>query len=145
MVRLSAFLAVAAVVCLGSLALAEEGKGPKLVGVSGEIAAIDGASITIVRKKDSGQTTETITTNADTKVLLPTDETEAGGEGGKKRKYTEGKVSDLKVGDRVRAECTEDKVAVKIQVQAPPAKKEGGEGKGDAAAAPKKPKEGGEG
>jgi hypothetical protein len=140
---LSICAVLVAVGVLASMAGAEERKGPSLSRVSGEVTKIDGAAIDVTRRGDSGAKTTTITTNADTKVKIPTGETApGGGEGGNKPVYKDGTVNDLKVGDHVTAMCEGD-VAKTITVNPPKPKKEGGEGERKAPApAPKERKEG---
>lgn len=137
-------LAVAALLAMGLLAgvsYGEERGGPVVKTFRGSITKIEAGSVTITAKKDSGEKSVTLKTDADTKVQLPTDEQEAGGEGGMKAKYKDGAVSDLKEGDRVQATYGEDEVAKTITVQAPPKKREGGEGEAPKAPPVEEPKE----
>jgi len=149
---------LALVVATGAWAGEKEGKGPKLITVSGQLTKVEAAAITVSRKKE-GQDVESkiIAVDKDTKILIETDEKEVvPGEGGKvkeKAKVIEGTLADLKVGQRVTVACTEDgSEAVKIFVPraAPPKQdKEGKEGGGaERPSKPRKPegdREGGEG
>ena len=160
-VRYVLLVAAAAMLVLAPAAIlgAKEKEGPKVMNVSGVLAAADGGSIAVlVKKGEKGETeTKTIAVDGNTKVLIETDQMESvPGEGGKmheKAKIVEGKVDDLKtlVGRKVTVGYIADGAkAVKILVQraAPPkGGKEGDKdgGKEGGPRAPKPPRAGGEG
>ena len=147
---------VLSLVC--SLAMAEEKPAvsePKPVRVKegerkdnvtrfgGTIAVVTASSLTVTMGGGDGGRApreETVSLNAETKVLVESDEMEeVKGEGGQKRqraKKVDGAVADLKVGQRVYVRA-KDGVATEILVPRVAAKREGGEGgRKEAAPAP---------
>ncbi len=119
----------------GSRPAAEGGEKEKsrMSLFGGEITRVDGQSVTVVRRGDSGETSQTFTLSKDTQVLLQTDKMEVvgKGEGGevKQRPLMEkGLLTDLEVGKRVKVETMEGATAVRIVVLPPPKPRQGGEG-----------------
>jgi hypothetical protein len=129
--------AVAGTLVFAGAAASEERKAPKALTVSGILASVEGSAITVSFKKDEGRTegTKTVTVDAETKILIETNEMESKpGEGGKivqRPKVVEGTLADLKVGQRVTVTCTaETGKAIKVFVSRTPPKenKEGERG-----------------
>jgi hypothetical protein len=144
-------LVAAAMLVLAPLALAkEENKGPKPVTVAGELVKVETGSIAVAVKKGerAAAETKTIAVDADTRILIETDEMESvPGEGGKmkqKPKIVEGALADLKAGQRVMVGCIADgSKALKILVQRVVAKGGKESDRGGETPAPRKP-DGGE-
>jgi hypothetical protein len=121
---------------LAGLTRAEEKPAPpKPTILRAEVSRVEGSSLTVTVRSDKGERTETFTVGADTKVRLETadDETvKIKGEGGEREvtrpKTVEGKLADLKPGQRVSVTCTSDKKVTEVLGHRPPKKKEG-EGK----------------
>lgn len=112
-------------------ASAAEKKGPPTHTARGELTKIEGKSLTVTSKGDSGEKSVTVTADDSTKILLPSDKPAAGGkEGAKGTQHVEGKLSDLKVGDRVSVTYKDDNTATRIEVGKPQAPKESKEGHG---------------
>ena len=132
------WIAVAAMLVVAPVALAADrgGKGgdkahAKGTGVFGEIKSVDikdgKGTITIAaRGKEKGATEEkTLAVTADTKVKI---EKPPAAEG-EKPKAEDGKIGDLKVGQRVMVKCSEDgKTALEILIPVPRAHKGGDKG-----------------
>jgi hypothetical protein len=163
MKRMSVPLALSlSLVVLSAAWAGDEGnRGPRPARTGGEITKVDAASISIMQKKEGGPGQEqTYKIDQNTKVLVQSDEMETvEGEGGRKferSKWVDGKVEDLKAGQRVNITYLND-TATKIELPKPPAPKAGGEGdrreeakppkagEGDRGGEAKPPKAGGEG
>jgi hypothetical protein len=133
MTRAVVGMAIALAVVLASVgAQAEEGEGkPKPKSFGGQLSKIEGNSISVLQRGDSGERSESFTTDNDTKVLIETDQDETvPGEGGGTRtrpKLAEAKLSDLKVGQRVTVSYLEGGKAVKVIGHRPPKPRVGGE------------------
>lgn len=126
------WIAVAAMLVVAPVALAAKGgdKGhAKGTMVVGELTAVAADSITVAAKaKEKGAAAEskTLKVTADTKVKIE----KAPAAEGEKPTTENGKIEDLKVGQRVMVKCSEDgKTALGILVQAPGAHKGGERGK----------------
>jgi hypothetical protein len=129
------WIAVAAMLVVVPVALAADGGGKahaKGTGVFGELTAVGEKEITVaVRAKEKGAAPEskTLAVTADTKVKIQ----KAPAAEGEKPKAEDGKVGDLKVGQRVMVKCSEDgKTALEILVPVPGAHKGGERGKKEA-------------
>jgi hypothetical protein len=107
----------------------KEGEGERRASqssVTGELSAVEAGNVTIVRRGDSGEKTDTFTMNQDTKIMVETDEKVEGNEGKQRNKWIEGGMNDLRPG--IRAKVTHsDGVATRIEVPLPPPPKVGGE------------------
>jgi len=136
------WVAVAALILTAPMALAAEKGGEKGkakgVHVFGELTKVvkDGEKVTGIevsakgKEKGAAAETKAIAVDSSTKVMIEK-EPAAGAEKGKP-KAEEGKLEDLKVGQRVMIRCTEDGAkAVEIMVALPGAHKHGGEKGGD--------------
>jgi len=129
------WIAVAAMLVVAPVALAADrgGKGgdkahAKGTMVGGELTAVAADSITVAaRAKEKGAAPEskTLAVTADTKVKI---EKPPAAEG-EKPKAEDGKIGDLKVGQRVMVKCSEDgKTALEILIPVPRAHKGGDKG-----------------
>jgi len=128
------WIAVAAVLVVAPVALAADGGGKahaKGTGVFGEIKSVDikdgKGTITIAaRGKEKGATEEkTLAVTSATTVKIQ----KAPAAEGEKPKAEDGKIEDLKAGQRVMVRCSEDgKTALEILVAAPRARKGGDKG-----------------
>lgn len=97
-------------ICAVSIAIAtasvgeEKGK-PRAQSAIGVVSKIDGSSLTITQRGDSGERSTTFAIDAQTKILLQTNDDDiVKGEGGRERKVPktkEGKIADVKVDQRV--------------------------------------------
>lgn len=124
------WIAVAAMLVVVPVALAADGGGKahaKGTGVFGELTAVGEKEITVaVRAKEKGAAPESkvLAVNAETKVKIA--KPPAAGVEKAKPEFEEGKISDLKVGQRVMVKCSEDgKTALEIIVTAPHERKGG--------------------
>lgn len=113
------WIAVAAMLVVAPVALAARGgdKGhAKGTMVVGELTAVTADSITVaVKAKEKGAAAEskTLAVTADTKVKIEKPPAAAG----EKPKAEDGKVGDLKTGQKVMVKCSEDgKTALEIVV-----------------------------
>lgn len=131
---LSGWMIAVLVLGLGSLALAEEKAKPKPQTRSGELTKVEGNSLTLTQRGDQGERSETFTLAADTRVLIETAEDETvtvKGEGGDRSvtrpRLQEGKLADLKTGQRISVTFSEDKKVTQVigHRAAKPKKKEG--------------------
>jgi hypothetical protein len=95
------------------------------------VSKIDAGALTVTQRGESGERMTTFTIGAATKILVQTNEDQVvkGGEGGERKipKTREGKVGDVKVGERVTVGFIETGKADSIMVlrPTPPRKKEG--------------------
>lgn len=123
---------VAALALIATAEGAEEGKGTKPKSVTAPIEKIDGATVMLVRRGDSGESQVSTTLTTDTEIVVETDEdTTVAGEGGEQRKRPKtraGAAAELKEGQRVSVAYKEDGSAVRILVLRPAPKRTGGEG-----------------
>jgi Cu/Ag efflux protein CusF len=105
--------------------------GSKLRTISGTLSAVEGSSLTITRKGDSGVTSDTVASGAATKFYAETDENEIvkgeGGKEGSRPKLAEATAASLKVGQRVTAAVGTDGTAVKVLIHRPAPPKASGE------------------
>jgi len=122
------WIAVAVMLVVAPVALAADhgGKGhAKGTMVSGELTAVTAESITVAAKaKEKGAAAEskTLAVTADTKVKIE----KAPAAEGEKPTTEDGKIGDLKAGQKVMVKCTEDgKAALEIVVTVPRAHKGG--------------------
>jgi len=122
------WIAVAAMLVVAPVALAAKGgdKGhAKGTMVVGELTAVTADSITVAAKaKEKGAAAEskTLAVTADTKVKIE----KAPAAEGEKPTTEDGKIGDLKAGQKVMVKCTEDgKAALEIVVTVPRAHKGG--------------------
>ena len=108
---------------------------PRMRVFGGEITKADGKSVTVLRRGDSGESSQTFAITKDTQILLQTDKLEVVGQGeggeAKKRPVMEkGSPADLQPGKRVTVGTMADNTAVKIVVLPAPKPRKGGEGRG---------------
>jgi len=127
----------------------DEERGPRTSRIGGELAAVGADSITIVQRGERGETTKTLAVDAQTKVVIESDQTEqVKGERGEptyRVKLVDGTLGDLKVGRRVTVTCTEDGKATLIVLHRAKPRREGGEGEGERTPRVEKPRrEGGD-
>lgn len=132
MKRMLGWTMVASVLLVGSVALAEEKGKPRPQTTSGELAKVDASSLTVTLRGDRGERSETFTIAADTKILIETAEDETvkvKKEGGERTitqpKVQEGKLSDLKVRQRVSVTYTADKKVTQVTGHRPPKPRKG--------------------
>jgi len=108
----------------------EKGK-PRAQSASGVVSKIDGTSLTITQRGDSGERSTMFAIGAQTKILIQTNEDNiVKAEGGNDRKVPktkEGKIADVKVDQRVAVGFAEAGKADSVLVlrASPPRKKEG--------------------
>jgi hypothetical protein len=119
-----------AVALLGSLARAEEEGKPRPQSLTGLLAKLEAAALTVTLKGDGGERSESFAVDANTKIMIQTDQDEqVPGEGGNVRmrpKTVAGKLGDLKAQQRVTVSHL-DKKALEVLVLRVPKARENGE------------------
>ncbi len=122
----------AAMLLMGAVALAEEKGKPRPQTSSGELTKVEGNALTVTQRGDKGERSETFTIAGYTKILIETAEDESvkvKGEGGEKTitrpKVQEGKLADLKVGQRVSVTYAADKKVTQVTGHRPPKPRKG--------------------
>jgi hypothetical protein len=108
----------------------EEKNTPRRQTCTGELTRVEGTTLTVTRRGDSGEKSDTFTLDTTTRVLIETDQDETikTNEGDRTRpKRAEAKLADLKTGQRVSVTYTTDNKAVEVVGLRPlkPRKKEG--------------------
>lgn len=129
-----ASLILAGCLVLGLRLAAEEKGQPRPQKLTGTLTKVEGAALTVVIRGDSGERSETFSTDASTKVLIETDQDETvkvKGEGGDRDvtrpKTAPVKLADLKIGQRVSVTHTADKKASEVMGLRPPKPRTEGE------------------
>ncbi len=118
-------------IAIAADSVGQEKKKPRAQSASGVVSKIDGASLTITQRSDSGERSIIFAIGAQTKILIQTNEDNiVKGEGGNERKVPktkEGKIADVKADQRVTVGFAEAGKADSVLVQraTPPRKKEG--------------------
>lgn len=130
-------LFIVSVGLLPSLAQDGEGKGkPRPQKWIGQLSKVEGKKLTVTRRGDSGEASETFTTDKETKIRTETDQDEKfkiKGEGGEREitrpKTVDAKLADLKVGQRISVTFTPDKKAMEVLGMRAVKQRKEGEGK----------------
>jgi hypothetical protein len=117
---------------IGTVALAEEKSKPRPQTHAGQLTKVEGNALTVTQRGDKGERSETFTVAADTKILIETAEDETvkvKGEGGERTitrpKVQEGKITDLKVGQRVSVTYAADRKVTQVTGHRPPKPRKG--------------------
>ncbi len=118
-------------IAIAADSVGQEKERPRAQSISGVVSKIDGSSLTITQRGDSGERSTVFAIGAQTKILIQTNEDNiVKGEGGRERKVPktkEGKIGDVKADQRVTVGFAETGKADSVLIlrATPPRKKEG--------------------
>jgi hypothetical protein len=114
---------------LASFSTADEGGKARPKSLTGEVSKADAKGLTVVRRGDSGTSTEAFQLNAQTKITVQTSEDQTvKGEGGRDRiipKTIAGQPTDLKTGQRVTVIYSENDIANEVLIHRQPKERKG--------------------
>jgi hypothetical protein len=130
--RSASVIPLTAVLVLGLGVLAEEKGKPRPQKLVGQLAKVEGNSLTLTLRSDAGERSATFTTDASTKIVIETDLDETvkvKGEGGERDvtrpKTAPAKLADLKAGQRVSVTHADGKATEVVGLRPPKVRKEG--------------------